>query len=152
MTERTDDASGAIRGRSLWGDAVLRLQANRAAMASLLILALITLVCLLGPWLSPHGYDQVYRDYVKVPASLDAYPRAEAVQPALERALRRARADIEGWRIEGGRLRVTLVAQRPIDPRIARYLDRADFAAGGRSRANTIKRSCTRSSTRSRSR
>ena len=129
--ELIDEALGraAVKGRSLWGDAWLRLRANRAAMASLLILALIALACIVGPWLSPHGFDQVYRDYVKVPASLAPYPKAEAVEPALERALRRARADIESWTVEEGRLLVTLVSERPIDPRIVRYLDRADLFA-----------------------
>ena len=129
--ELIDEALGrtAVKGRSLWGDAWLRLRANRAAMASLLILALIALACIVGPWLSPHGFDQVYRDYVKVPASLAPYPKAEAVEPALERALRRARADIESWTVEDGRLLVTLVSERPIDPRIVRYLDRADLFA-----------------------
>ena len=117
----------AAAGRSLWGDAWLRLRSNRAAMASVLILSLITLACLIGPWLSPHAYDQVYRDYVKVPASLAAYPEPEAVEPALEKALRRARADIESWGVEDGRLSVTLTSEREIDARITRYLDRADL-------------------------
>ena len=36
-------ARAPVKGRSLWGDAWLRLKANRAAMASLMILALITM-------------------------------------------------------------------------------------------------------------
>jgi len=118
-THLTGTAAPAVRGRSLWGDAWLRLRANRAAMASILLLALIGLACLVGPWLSPHGYDQVYRDYVKVPASLTPYPGPEAVEPALEKALRRARVEIEDWRVDDGRLTVTLSSQRPIDPRNA---------------------------------
>ena len=119
----------AVKGRSLWGDAWLRLRANRAAVASVVILTLVALACIVGPWLSPHGYDQVYRDYVKVPASLAPYPKAEAVEPALDRALRRARAEIESWQLAGDRLTVTLTAQQPIDARITRYLDRADLFA-----------------------
>ena len=128
-TERPPPAAIAppAPGRSLWGDAWLRLRSNRAAMASVLILSLITLACLIGPWLSPHAYDQVYRDYVKVPASLAAYPEPEAVEPALEKALRRARADIESWEVADGRLSVTLTSKREIDARITRYLDRADL-------------------------
>ncbi|MCG8357351.1 MAG: ABC transporter permease subunit [Kiloniellales bacterium] len=128
-TERPPPAAiaPAAAGRSLWGDAWLRLRSNRAAMASALILSLITLACLIGPWLSPHAYDQVYRDYVKVPASLAAYPEPEAVEPALEKALRRARADIESWEVADGRLSVTLTSKREIDARITRYLDRADL-------------------------
>jgi oligopeptide transport system permease protein len=119
----------SFRSRSLWADARRRLLANRAAVASAFVLAVIALACVVGPWLSPHGYDQVYRDYVKVPASLDPYPGAEAVGPALEKALRRARVEIEDWSVDNGRLRVTLTAARPIDPRITRYLDRADLFA-----------------------
>jgi oligopeptide transport system permease protein len=118
---------GAGKSRSLWADARRRLLANRAAVASAVLLAVIALACIAGPWLSPHGYDRVYRDYVKVPASLDPYPGAEAVEPALEKALRRARVEIEDWRVADGRLRVTLTAERAIDDRITRYLDRADL-------------------------
>ena len=121
--------ASATPGRSLWADARRRLRANRAAMASLVLLALIALSCIVGPWLSPHGYDQVYRDYVKVPASLAPYPGAEAVEPALTKALRRARVEIEDWQVDDGRLRVTLTAERAIDPRLTRYLDRADLFA-----------------------
>ncbi len=123
------DSADAIAGRSLWADARRRLRANRAAMASAVLLAVIALACVVGPWLSPHGHDQVYRDYVKVPASLTPYPGAEAVEPALEKALRRARVEIEDWRVEDGRLRVVLIAERSIDPRLTRYLDRADLFA-----------------------
>ena len=130
MTARAATAAAsAIPGRSLWADARRRLLANRAAMASLVLLALIALSCIAGPWLSPHGYDQVYRDYVKVPASLAPYPGAEAVEPALTKALRRARVEIEDWQVDDGRLRVTLTAERAIDPRLTRYLDRADLFA-----------------------
>ena len=118
---------GAVKSRSLWADARRRLVANRAAVASAVLLTVIALACIAGPWLSPHGYDRVYRDYVKVPASFDPYPGAEAVEPALEKALRRARVEIEDWRVADGRLRVTLTAERPIDARITRTLDRADL-------------------------
>jgi oligopeptide transport system permease protein len=140
---------GVVKSRSLWADARRRLVANRAAVASAVLLAVIALACIAGPWLSPHGYNRVYRDYVKVPASFDPYPGAEAVEPALEKALRRARVEIEDWRVAdepalgkalrrarveiedwrvaNGRLRVTLTAERPIDARITRTLDRADL-------------------------
>ncbi len=125
--EATDDlARGAVKGRSLWQDALARLRRNRAAMASVVVLALIALACALGPLLSPHGYNQVYRSYTKVPPSLEPYPRAEDVGATLERALRRARVTVEDWRLEGGRLLVTLADDEPVDERITRYLDRVD--------------------------
>ena len=122
-----DWEAGGAKGRSLWGDAWLRLRANRAAMASVVILTLIALACVAGPWLSPHGYNQVYRDYVKVPASLSLYPKASAVGPALVKALRRARVEIDSWEVVDDGLRLVLTADKPIDPRITRYLDRANL-------------------------
>jgi oligopeptide transport system permease protein len=127
MAERP--LSSGVRSRSLWADARRRLRANRAAMASIVLLAAIALACIAGPWASPHGYDQVYRDYVKAPASLAPYPGAEAVEPALVNALRRAWVEIEDWQVDDGRLQVTLTAEQAIDPRLARYLDRADLFA-----------------------
>jgi len=47
----------ALPARSPWLDARQRFMRNRAALVSLLILALIALVCLVGPWLSPYAYD-----------------------------------------------------------------------------------------------
>ncbi|MDJ0944667.1 MAG: ABC transporter permease subunit [Kiloniellales bacterium] len=117
------------RGRSLWDDAWDRLKANRAAVASAALLVLMVLACVVGPWLSPHPFDAVYRSYVKVPASLTPYPRAEQIGPGLESALRRARVTVEDWREEGGRVFVTVTSSRAIDPRTTRYLDRAnDFS------------------------
>lgn len=113
-------------GRSLWDDAWARLKANRAAMASIVLLVTMLLACIVGPWLSPHDFDAVYRSYVKVPASLQPYPRAEEIEPGLERALRRARVTVEEWREEGDRIVVTVSSKREIDPRTTRYLDRAN--------------------------
>jgi oligopeptide transport system permease protein len=43
--------------RSPWLDARQRFMRNRAAVLSLVILVLIALVCMVGPWLLPHAYD-----------------------------------------------------------------------------------------------
>lgn len=43
--------------RSPWADARDRFLRHRAAVASLAILALITLACVAGPWLLPHAFD-----------------------------------------------------------------------------------------------
>ena len=52
-----DDANISIAGRSLWADARRRFLRNRAALVSLLVLAVIITVCLLGSTLSPYAYD-----------------------------------------------------------------------------------------------
>ena len=56
--------SGEIQGRSLWVDARRRLLRNRAAVASIVILALIALLALLAPLLSPFAYDEVNYDII----------------------------------------------------------------------------------------
>lgn len=43
--------------RSPWLDARQRFSGNRAAVASLALLCVIALACIVGPWLLPHAYD-----------------------------------------------------------------------------------------------
>ena len=120
-------ATAAIKGRSLWADARGRLLRNRAALASLIVLGLIAFACLIGPAVTGHDYDQVYQDYVRVPAQLAAYPTAEQLPPATDRIAARIRARAEGLAVTGDTLRVTLVAQRPIDERLLVYFERSDL-------------------------
>jgi len=54
----------AVRGRSLWDDARRRLLRNRAAMTSLIVLGLLLLAALIGPFLTPYTYDQINKNDV----------------------------------------------------------------------------------------
>lgn len=121
-TDRAVQAAPA--GRSLWADAWDRLRANKAAMVSFVLLGLIALTCIVGPWLTPHDYDEAYQEYVKVPPSLTAYPRDTDLVDELERALRRSGVRVADYEIDGQALRVDLTSDDPIDPRIQRYLER----------------------------
>lgn len=51
-------AKDTARGRSLWQDAWARLRRNRAAMLSLIVLSLITVACIVLPWVWPYNYAQ----------------------------------------------------------------------------------------------
>src|SRR4026208_1444171 len=93
MTDIT--APAPFVGRSLWADALARLQANKAAMVSLIYLALMTVVCIFGPNFLPHAFTTLYADYVRTPPSLTAYPKPDMIEFALQDAVRRMRADIE---------------------------------------------------------
>jgi oligopeptide transport system permease protein len=55
------------RARGLWNDAWRRLKRNRAAIAGLVILALVALLALLGPLLSPYPIDAVDFDAISTP-------------------------------------------------------------------------------------
>ena len=113
-------------GRSLWGDAWLRLKANKAAMFSLFYLVAMTLVCIFGPLFSPHLYTTIYPDYVRTPPSLSPYPQNEMIEGALNDVVRRMRVDVKETKLEGGRIFVTVTSGKPFDERNLRYIDRSD--------------------------
>ena len=56
-----------VRGRSLWQDARRRLLRNKAAVVSMIVLAVIAGLALLAPWLSPHPYDEIYWERILAP-------------------------------------------------------------------------------------
>lgn len=82
--------TGPVTGRSLWADARARLLRNKASVASMIILTLIALACIFGPFFTGHPFDRVYPDYVRAPASLTAYPKAEQIIPQAERIDRKS--------------------------------------------------------------
>jgi oligopeptide transport system permease protein len=61
------------RGRSLWQDAARRYKANRLALAATLLLALLVLLVIAGPWFSPWAYD-----YIDFDGNWGAAPSAAA--------------------------------------------------------------------------
>ena len=61
---------GAVAGRSPWADARGRFVRNKAALISLCLLLLVTLTCIVGPWLLPHAFDSADWDAMSLPPSL----------------------------------------------------------------------------------
>jgi oligopeptide transport system permease protein len=61
-----------VKGRSLWVDARRRLLRNRAAMVSIVILCIVTLMAVFAPLLSPYSFDAI--DYNVVSCSPDWWP------------------------------------------------------------------------------
>ena len=53
----TLQSSALDGGRSLWSDARRRFLRNRAAIVSLVVLSIICLACVIGPWVLPHAFD-----------------------------------------------------------------------------------------------
>src|SRR3546814_20294792 len=67
MIHTTASSDGLVRvgefeGRSLWQDAAARLFRNKAAVVSLVILAVIATLAIFAPLLSPHDYAEIYWD------------------------------------------------------------------------------------------
>jgi oligopeptide transport system permease protein len=62
-------ATEEVAGRSFWQDALARLLRNHAAVVSLALLAVITLLAMLAPWISPHPFDEVFWDEIRAAPS-----------------------------------------------------------------------------------
>ena len=63
-------ADAEVQGRSLWADARRRLFRNRAALVSIVVLAIITLMAVFASFLSPHPFDEVDWERIAVPPDL----------------------------------------------------------------------------------
>ncbi|MGQ3107470.1 MAG: ABC transporter permease subunit, partial [Niveispirillum sp.] len=66
-----EKAGEEVQGRSLWQDARRRLFANKMAVASMIVLGIITFMAIFADFLSPHAYDEVYWDYIGVGPQLE---------------------------------------------------------------------------------
>ena len=58
------------KGRSLWTDAILRLRRNRAAVTATVILTVMAVLVIAGPWLSSYDYDYTDWDMILIPPDL----------------------------------------------------------------------------------
>ncbi|MGR4000677.1 MAG: oligopeptide ABC transporter permease OppC [Alphaproteobacteria bacterium] len=61
-----------VHGRSAWGDAMRRLFRNKAALVSIIILAIITLLAILAPWLSSYAIDDIDWDNIQTAPDFSA--------------------------------------------------------------------------------
>jgi len=66
------DSAFDVKGRSLWVDARQRLFANKAAVASMVVLVVITFAAIFAPLLSPYAYDSI--DYSVISCAPDWWP------------------------------------------------------------------------------
>lgn len=62
-----------LPGRSPWMDARIRFMRNRAAVISLVLLSLITLLCVVGPMVLPHSYEDTDWNLMGIPPTLQAW-------------------------------------------------------------------------------
>ena len=54
----------ALKGRSLWDDALRRLLRNKAAVAGMVVLAVLVVAAIVGPYLTPYAYDEINKNDV----------------------------------------------------------------------------------------
>lgn len=120
----------AEQGRSLWADAWARLKANRAALWSAWYLVFMALLCVFGPWFTPHEFTTIYQDYNRVPPSFSSYPKPEMIDLAVKDAVQRSRVQLAGWEEKDGKILITITSAKPIDERMTRYIDRSSVFEG----------------------
>lgn len=123
----TADSVTGARNRTLWTDAGARLMRNRAAVASLTLLAFVALASVFGPLLTGHAHDKVYQDYVRVGPSLTAYPTADQVPAAVAKVAARARVKAEIVAVSDALVKLILTSDRVIDERGLVFFERSDM-------------------------
>lgn len=116
----------AGRGRSLTQLAIQRLLRNRAAVGSIIVLAIVAVVCIGGPFVTPHRYDEIFDSYVRITPSIEPYPLTDTLREVMEDAADRAHVTLGDFTVEGNTFTATLTSGEAIDPRVVRYIDRAD--------------------------
>jgi oligopeptide transport system permease protein len=92
----------------------------------LALIAVIAVVCLIGPIATDREFSTVYPDYVRARPALTPHPTAAEARAALARVAGRLRARAEDIIIEGGEARAKLVGAGPIDLRALVYFERSD--------------------------
>ena len=113
-------------GRSLTRLAFDRLIRNRASVASFIVLVAVIALSVIGPYVTAHAYDQVFQSYVRMTPSLEPYPRAAALQAAMNDVALHARVTLADFKVDGQTFEATFTADKAIDPRTTRYVDRTD--------------------------
>ncbi|MBV9418420.1 MAG: hypothetical protein JO348_01490, partial [Alphaproteobacteria bacterium] len=78
VTDKADVMAMAVdvKGRSLWDDARRRLFRNRAAVVSIVTLAIIALLAIFGPYFLAYTYEE--QDYSVVSCAPDWWPDSNA--------------------------------------------------------------------------
>ncbi|MET0272414.1 MAG: ABC transporter permease subunit, partial [Phenylobacterium sp.] len=56
--------TAALKGRSLWDDARRRLLRNKAAVTGMVVLAILVVLAVVGPHVTPYAYDEINKNDV----------------------------------------------------------------------------------------
>lgn len=100
----------------LWHQAAGRFLKRRSAVGSAALLLLVVGICVIGPLLYPHPYNQVYRDYILVPPGLTPRPDPTTIEKGFAKAVRDAGAKVVEYRIDDTRVVTAVVeARRNLD-------------------------------------
>ena len=71
--DQDPDEGLAVEGRSLWQDAWRRVLGNRAAVVSAIVLLAISILCVFGPFLTPHSGTAIDWTAISKPPTLENF-------------------------------------------------------------------------------
>jgi len=97
-----------------------------STLLSLMVLCLIAIACLIGPWLLPHSYARVFRDYVLIGPSLAVHPTPEERDLALAEIKKEIHPRQTAYEMHGTTMHLTLEGDAPFDHRLTRFFERSD--------------------------
>ena len=104
-----------------------RLLRGKSAIISLIGLVGLAFAALVGPWLYPHSYDRVYRDFVLVPPSFAAHPTLRETAAALDDLAQHTHAAIIQSSVGQKVVTMVLASETPIDERLLRHFTHSDI-------------------------
>ncbi|MGP0058195.1 MAG: ABC transporter permease [Beijerinckiaceae bacterium] len=96
---------------------------------SLCLIALTTFAAVFGPFITPHPYDRVFRDYVFTPPSLATHPDRSERDQAVADFASAMHVKVLATRESASGLALEIAADHPIDLRVLRYFERSDVFA-----------------------
>ncbi|MBA8879004.1 ABC transporter permease [Phyllobacterium myrsinacearum] len=117
MTDTAPTLNSTQREPGLWHQAAIRFLKRKSAVGSAALLLLVVGICVIGPMLYPHPYNQVYRDYILVAPGLTPRPDPATVEKGFTKAARDAGAKVSEYRIDEARVVTAIVeARNPLNP------------------------------------
>ena len=74
-------------------------------VVSLIVLSLVTVMCVVGPFVTPHTYSQIFESYVRTPPSLQPYPLTDTLHTVMRGAADHARVTLTDFAVAGNGFR-----------------------------------------------
>lgn len=116
MTDAAPPLSSLPHEPGLWHLAAIRFLKRKSAVASAALLLLVVGICVFGPLLYSHPYNQVYRDYILVAPGFTPKPDVTTVEKGFAKAMRDAGAKVVEYKIDDARVVTAIVeARRNLD-------------------------------------
>lgn len=121
--DETDEVRPVAAPIGLW------LFGRGGAPVSTCLMLLAVFIAIVGPLVTPHAHDRVFRDYVFTPPLLTAHPNDKERDDAVADFAAAMHVEIAAVHERAGRLDIDVRSDHAIDLRILRYFGHSDIFA-----------------------